>query len=100
MVANAQGLEIVSAIAQMAHALGMDVVAEGIETPARLCQLVELKCKYAQGYLFSQPLDAKGATVLLERQINETNKQFISSDSLSTLANLTTSSTINDNSYN
>lgn len=99
MTDNDQGLEIVQAIAQMAHALGMDVVAEGVETPSQLCQLVELKCKYGQGYLFSQPLDAEGATVLLERQINETNKQFISGD-LSTLAKLRRSSASNDNSCN
>lgn len=53
--------EIVRAITMLAHALGMDVIAEGVETREQLAQLSVFQCKYAQGYFFSKPLD--GATV-------------------------------------
>lgn len=47
---------IVRAIIGLAHALGMTVVAEGIETPEQLAQLQAFGCDFGQGYLFSQPL--------------------------------------------
>ncbi|RIK46094.1 MAG: response regulator receiver protein [Chloroflexi bacterium] len=47
---------IVSAMIGLAHALGLRVVAEGIETPAQLGQLRELGCDYGQGYYFSRPV--------------------------------------------
>jgi predicted signal transduction protein with EAL and GGDEF domain len=38
--------------------MGMDVVAEGIETQEQLRLLKELGCPYGQGYLFSRPMPA------------------------------------------
>ncbi|MDT3671265.1 MAG: EAL domain-containing protein [Aromatoleum sp.] len=49
---------IVTAIIQMAHALGMTVLAEGIETEAQLSFLKERHCELGQGFLFHRPLDA------------------------------------------
>jgi EAL domain-containing protein (putative c-di-GMP-specific phosphodiesterase class I) len=46
---------IVKAVIHMAHALSLDTVAEGVETPDQLRVLKELGCDYAQGYLFSRP---------------------------------------------
>ena len=46
---------IVKAVIHMAHALSLDTVAEGVETPEQLTQLRELGCDFAQGYLFSRP---------------------------------------------
>jgi diguanylate cyclase (GGDEF)-like protein len=46
---------IVKAVIHMAHALSLDTVAEGVETPDQLHVLKELGCDYAQGYLFSRP---------------------------------------------
>jgi PAS domain S-box-containing protein len=46
---------IVSGILTTANALGITVVAEGVETPTQLDQLRTLGCHYAQGYLFSRP---------------------------------------------
>ena len=46
---------IVKAVVHMAHALSLDTVAEGVETPEQLAQLKDLGCDYAQGYLFSRP---------------------------------------------
>jgi EAL domain-containing protein (putative c-di-GMP-specific phosphodiesterase class I) len=50
------GTEIVAAVVNLAHALGLEVVAEGVETPAQLEALRELGCDFAQGYLFSRPM--------------------------------------------
>jgi diguanylate cyclase (GGDEF)-like protein len=50
--------EIVGAIVRLAHVLGLDVVAEGIERPAQLSALVELGCDFVQGYHISRPQPA------------------------------------------
>lgn len=47
---------IVEAIIMMAHRLGMQTIAEGVETAAQRDLLQALHCDYAQGYLFSRPL--------------------------------------------
>jgi diguanylate cyclase (GGDEF)-like protein/PAS domain S-box-containing protein len=57
---------IVDAILQMARPLGLDVVAEGIESEEQLDTLRRLGCTVGQGYLFSRPVDAAGASALLE----------------------------------
>ncbi|MEM9416241.1 MAG: EAL domain-containing protein [Planctomycetota bacterium] len=49
---------IIQAIIVLAKNLGIDVVAEGIETDAQLAQLQALDCDYAQGYFFSRPAPA------------------------------------------
>ena len=56
---------IVSAIIGLAHALQLEVIAEGVETAPHLAQLTELGCEYGQGYLFAKPLDASRARMLL-----------------------------------
>ncbi len=57
--------EIISAIISLAHNLGMDVVAEGVETEQQLQQLRSFNCEYGQGYLFSKPVSASDAERLL-----------------------------------
>ncbi|WP_169915782.1 EAL domain-containing protein [Shewanella psychrophila] len=47
--------ELVLAMIAMAHALGIEVVAEGVETEAQLNYLKSINCDYAQGYFFSKP---------------------------------------------
>lgn len=58
-------LEITETIIALAHKLGIDVTAEGVETQEQLALLKELKCEYGQGYFFSQPLDAGAAGALI-----------------------------------
>jgi diguanylate cyclase (GGDEF)-like protein len=59
---------IVQTIVVLSHTLGMDVVAEGVETEAQRTELQALNCEYGQGYLFSKPLDSEAATALLATQ--------------------------------
>ncbi|WP_050920700.1 putative bifunctional diguanylate cyclase/phosphodiesterase [Deinococcus gobiensis] len=47
---------IVHSIVDMAHALNVQVVAEGVETEQQLGALRQMHCDYGQGYLFSPPL--------------------------------------------
>ncbi|MDQ3547253.1 MAG: EAL domain-containing protein [Chloroflexota bacterium] len=52
---------IVTAIISMAHALGIRVVAEGVETQVQMEHLKQLGCDWAQGYYFAKPLPANAA---------------------------------------
>jgi diguanylate cyclase (GGDEF)-like protein/PAS domain S-box-containing protein len=56
---------IVSGIITLAHTLGMQVIAEGVESAEQLAQLRGLGCNMAQGNYFSEPLVAEAASVLL-----------------------------------
>jgi EAL domain-containing protein (putative c-di-GMP-specific phosphodiesterase class I) len=62
------GSEMVRAIVALAHNLGMDVVAEGVETAEQSAQLQALGCEYAQGFYFSRPVDALEASRLIASQ--------------------------------
>ncbi|MEG4385343.1 EAL domain-containing protein [Microcoleus sp. N9_A2] len=63
-----QPLQIVGAIVTLAHNLGLNAIAEGIETAEQLAQLRELGCELAQGYWFSKPLDSLTMTEILSNQ--------------------------------
>lgn len=56
---------VVQAIVTLAASLRLDVVAEGVESAAQVAQLQQLRCKYGQGYFFSQPLDSQAAGALI-----------------------------------
>ncbi|MGB3559307.1 MAG: EAL domain-containing protein [Geitlerinemataceae cyanobacterium] len=57
---------LVPAIINMAHTMGINAIAEGVETRAQLAQLQNLHCDFGQGYLFGAPLDSQLATELLQ----------------------------------
>jgi diguanylate cyclase (GGDEF)-like protein len=58
--------ELVRAIISMAHDLGLETVAEGIETMEQLNMLKKLNCDFGQGFLISDPLSISMAGALLE----------------------------------
>ncbi|HEX5110910.1 MAG TPA: EAL domain-containing protein [Vicinamibacterales bacterium] len=57
--------EIVRAIVGLAHNLGLDVIAEGVETVEQLEELRALGCEFGQGYLFSKPVKGCDVDALL-----------------------------------
>jgi diguanylate cyclase (GGDEF)-like protein len=57
--------EIVRTIATLAHNLGMQVIAEGVESERQNEQLRALGCEYGQGYLFSKPVSTAEAEMLV-----------------------------------
>lgn len=58
MSADLDSQGIIRAIVSLAHTLGMDVVAEGVETLEQFKQLDALSCEFGQGYFFSRPVEA------------------------------------------
>jgi diguanylate cyclase (GGDEF)-like protein len=58
--------EIVGAVTAMSHAMGMTVVAEGIETSQQLATLTGLDCDEGQGLLFGRPLSPGAVVTLME----------------------------------
>jgi EAL domain-containing protein (putative c-di-GMP-specific phosphodiesterase class I) len=56
---------IVSTIISFARTLGLSIIAEGIENPEQLAQLVELGCPLGQGFYFSEPLPSEEAEQLI-----------------------------------
>ena len=68
---NSESQEIVKTILSLGSNLGMEVVAEGVETAEQVGLLKLLGCEYAQGYFFSRPLDSAGvARILLTSEAN------------------------------
>jgi diguanylate cyclase (GGDEF)-like protein/PAS domain S-box-containing protein len=64
---NEDHMEIVKAIATLAHSLDMDIIAEGVETEEQIIKLRELQCEYMQGFFFSKPLNSKQIEELLKQ---------------------------------
>jgi hypothetical protein len=63
-------IEMIRTIVSLAWNLGIDVVAEGVETKKQMYQLQALRCDYAQGYYFSRPVDAAAAKTLKQFELN------------------------------
>lgn len=64
---NPGGQRVVSAIIALAHELGMDVVAEGIEEIEELHWLQSHACQYGQGYFMAKPSSFATASTYLDR---------------------------------
>ena len=69
---NSENSEIVQTIILLAHNLGIDVVAEGVETDEQLGHLQQMKCGYGQGYLYSKPVAPAQAAELIQ-ELNTSN---------------------------
>jgi diguanylate cyclase (GGDEF) domain len=63
-----RGTELIRAIVSMTRELGMDAIAEGIETKEQLNGLKSLACGFGQGFLLSKPLDKESAEKILAKQ--------------------------------
>lgn len=59
--------EIVEAIISLAHRLGMNVIAEGVETVDQQTVLSGLNCQFAQGFLFARPLNKVDAGAFIRK---------------------------------
>lgn len=68
---DGEQLAIVRTIITLAWNLGMEVVAEGVETPKQLAQLKALHCDHAQGYFFFKPVDAASVAQILSDVVDE-----------------------------
>jgi EAL domain-containing protein (putative c-di-GMP-specific phosphodiesterase class I) len=67
---------IVASTIALAHSLGVRAVAEGVETTGQLELLRGMGCDYAQGYLFSRPLDFEALCTWLEAYVPVTPARF------------------------
>ena len=56
---SADARAVVDAVIQLAHALALKVVAEGVENPRQQQILVDMDCDELQGYLFAKPMSAR-----------------------------------------
>ena len=65
---NPADLAIVRAIIGLAEAFGLQLVAEGVETPAAAQTLIEHGCHRAQGFLLSRPVAGDAMESLLSRR--------------------------------
>ncbi len=68
---ESESLHLVETILRLADGLGLNVVAEGIETREQLVKLNSLGCTYGQGYYFSRPKDAPSVQKVIEHSIEE-----------------------------
>jgi len=66
-----ESLHLVETILRLAQGLGLEVVAEGIETREQLSKLASLGCGFGQGYYFSRPADGRSTG----KRIEETSRE-------------------------
>jgi len=66
---DSRTLKLIEIIIAMGRAIGVDVIAEGVETAGQLNLLREMGCRSAQGFWFTEAVDAAGAAELLGRSL-------------------------------
>jgi diguanylate cyclase (GGDEF)-like protein/PAS domain S-box-containing protein len=67
----AKDTEITKAMIELTHALGLRVIAEGVETSEQLAQLRNMTCDFAQGNYFSEPLPSEELEVILAEDLTD-----------------------------
>jgi EAL domain-containing protein (putative c-di-GMP-specific phosphodiesterase class I) len=65
MQTDSRDASIVQSVIQLSHTLGLDVIAEGVESQESADDLIRLGCDYAQGWHFGEPLPAADITAVL-----------------------------------
>lgn len=68
LMVSSEKRSVVKLIMALAHSLDLEVIAEGVESSEQVAFLMQLKCRYAQGALLSQPLGATAMTHLLSAE--------------------------------
>ena len=71
LATDVESKPLVTAIVSMAHALNIEVVAEGVEEVYHGKFLSSLGCEYAQGYFYSKPVPAEQFEQLVLKQLNK-----------------------------
>ena len=66
MESGKDAVEIVRTMSDLAHQLGLSVIAEGIEDAVQLQLIRSVNCEYGQGFLFSRPVDGEKCSELLK----------------------------------
>ncbi|MFG1393333.1 EAL domain-containing protein [Xanthobacter agilis] len=66
---------IINSLVELAHELGMDVIAEGLEREGEAAQMARYGCEYAQGVVFGEPLTAEDCRALIEPAPVDTKKK-------------------------
>ena len=69
MLVAPEGVALIESMLGMARSLGLDVVAEGVETREQLLALRQLGCHYGQGYLFGRPVGAAATATFMQHQL-------------------------------
>ena len=67
---------IVSSVVDLAHALGLTVVAEGVETVRQHEEVEDLGCEACQGYYFARPMSADALNALMNRRVSDGNPRL------------------------
>jgi EAL domain-containing protein (putative c-di-GMP-specific phosphodiesterase class I) len=68
---NEKNTYLVETITKIAHSLGIDVTAEGVETVEQYQTLKAIKCEYAQGYLFAKPVCREDAVKMIDQDFSD-----------------------------
>src|SRR4029079_11348450 len=68
IVADPVQRAVVAAIIDLGHVLGLQLIAEGVETEDQRMELEELGCDRGQGYLWARPLDLEALTAYLANE--------------------------------
>ncbi len=92
-----KGKEILESVIRMAKWIGLQTVAEGVETDAQKHFLLDLGCYYAQGFFFSKPISAESFEELIKNPDNVSRADYDDSERTIALSELFTSDFMTEN---
>lgn len=68
--------DIIKIVVAIAHTMGVEVIAEGVDNPQQLEFLASVGCDLVQGFLFSKPLSCEATTKIIKRMANTSLPRF------------------------